>query len=188
MKKDKTLKQINLTPIGSNMITTAYLMSTENASGLIRGDAKPVFLSVQRVLAIGPRVENVKVGDWVYIDLQRFVKHVKVKSQIKAGIGGQDMIKEEFIPPAFVAPGDDEAYFKITDREIEGVIKEYAKLPKEMREYQTVTTYEKEQEKLKKQIAADKKAFDLAQAASTKEFEGDKVDAPAVFAEGKFRK
>lgn len=187
-KMKSNIKQINLTPIGSTLVTTAYLMNTKDSSGIIRGEAKPTFLSVQQVLAVGPRVEDVKVGDWVYIDMQRFVKHVKTKSQVKVGIGGQDMVREEFIPPAFIAPGDDEAYFKITDREIEGVINDYNKLPKDMRDFQTVSSYESQQESLKNQAARDKEAFDKA-AAEMNVVKGDDtaVNAPAVFAEGKFR-
>ena len=180
------IKQINLTPISNQMITTAYLVKQSTRFIL---KEKPTFASIQQVLAIGPRVEDVKVGDWIYIDFSRYMKHVKVKSQIKAGIGGQEMIREEFVPPAFLAPGDDGAFFKISDREIEGIIKDYAKLPKEMREFMTVETYEKAMEDNTKQSEEAKLAFDEEMAAqqALKIAESDEVEAPAVFAEGKFR-
>jgi len=144
---------INVTPISNNMITTAYIQKLEDKSGIITAvEEKPTFLSIQKVLAVGPRVEDVKVGDWIYLDYARFMKHVKVKSSIRAGIGGEDMIKEEFVPPGWLAPGDDKgSYFKITDREIEGVIKDYDKLPEEMKKMQTITEFEESQEKKRKE-------------------------------------
>ncbi len=183
--KRSNIKQINLTPISNNMIITAYLVKQTTA--LILRE-KPTFLNVQQVLSVGPRVEDVKVGDWVYIDFSRYYKHVKVQSAIKAGVGGQDMIKEEFVPPAFVAPGDNAAYFKISDREIEGVIKDPAKLPKELRDYMTVETFEKAMEKNSKASEDAKRKFDEEMAAehALKVVE-DKVNAPAIVAEGKFR-
>lgn len=180
------IKELNIIPISNNMIITAYL---ENRKGNIILMDKPKFLSAQQVLAIGPRVEDIKVGDWVYVDFQRFVKHVKTKSKIKAGLGGQDMIQEEFIPPAFVAPGDDGAYLKLTDREIEGVIKDYSTLPKIMTNKITVEDYEIKLFKQQKEAEAKKVEFDKekAEKASRKRQEKGYTKAPAIVAEGKFR-
>ena len=182
-KKEAPVKQINLIPISNHMITTAYLMKPSEA-GLYTGTKKPSFLPIQQVLAVGPRVEDVKVGDWVYLDYHRFVRHVKKQSSIKAGIGGAEMIEELFEPPGFVAPGDEGAYFKITDREHEGVIKDIAKLPKEYREYITVEAFEKEMKKAELEAAKAKQEFDRISAQSAKSSE--RV-GPAVFAEGKYR-
>jgi hypothetical protein len=182
-KKAAPIKKINLIPVANNMITTAYLVKTE-ANDIFTGASKPHFLPVQQVLAVGPRVEDVKVGDWVYLDYNRFVKHVKKKSEIKVGIGGQDMISEQFEPPGFVAPGDDGAYFKITDREIEGVIKNFAELPDYMREYITVETFEKNLASIQLEAAKAKQDFDRAKEAS---IEYKESIGPAVIAEGKVR-
>ncbi len=179
-KKATPIKKINLIPVSNNMITTAYLVKPTE-TGLYVGSKKPLFLPVQQVLAIGPRVEDVKVGDWIYLDYHRFVKHVKKQSQIKAGIGGQDMIEEQFEPPGFVAPGDDGAYFKITDREHEGVIADMALLPKEMREYITVETFEKNLRSTEQEAAKAKEAFDRAKEMSVEHKESI---GPAVIAEG----
>ncbi len=182
-KKAAPIKKINLVPVGNHMITTAYLMKP-SANGLYTGSTKPLFLPVQQVLAIGPRVEDVKVGDWVYLDYHRFVKHVKKASAIKAGIGGQDMIEEQFEPPGFAAPGDEGAYFKITDREIEGVIIDIKTLPKTMTEYITVETFERGLAKDQKEAAEAKVAFDRAKEMSIEHVESI---GPAVIAEGKVR-
>lgn len=182
-KKETPIKKINLVPVSNHMITTAYLVKP-NSNMLYTGSTKPLFLPIQQVLAIGPRVEDVKVGDWVYLDYHRFVKHVKKASKVVAGIGGQDMIEEQFEPPGFVAPGDEGAYFKITDREHEGVIVDKALLPKEMREFITVETFEKGLKKAEQEAAAAKVAFDRAKEKSVvaKESIG-----PAIVAEGKVR-
>lgn len=183
MAKTKTkIKKVNITPTSNNMVVTAYIQKVD--SDLILSE-HPKFMNVQQVLAIGPNVADVKVGDWVYIDYERFVKHVKTKSEIKVGVGGQDMIKTEFIPPAFAAPGDDEAYFKITDREIEGVIIDYDALPKDMKEYILVSTYENKREKAELEAAKlkeemDKKMREAAKFNTTSE-------GPAIYAEGKHR-
>jgi len=184
--KKESVQQINLTPISNNMITTANL-AMQTTKFVLK--EKPTFLNIQQVLAIGPRVEDVKVGDWVYIDLERYNKHVKVQSTIKAGIGGQDMIKEEFVPPIFIAPGETGAYFKITDREIEGVIKDHSKLPKLMKEFMTVESYEKAvmENMEKSEEAKVKMDEEIAARNMMKKVEENGVDAPAIFAEGKFK-
>jgi len=178
------MKTINLTPRNADLITTAHVMPIKTALIL---NEKPTFMSVQQVVAVGHRAEDVKVGDWVYLDLQRFVKHVKFQSAIKAGVGGQDMIKEEFIPPIWVAPGDTGAYFKVTDREIEGVIEDYDKLPKAMKEHMTVESYEKKLSDANERADKERARMD-AKVKKIKPARGKKeVNAPAIFVENKFR-
>jgi len=183
----KKVNSLNIVPTSNNMVITANLLKMESKLILM---TKPQFASVQQVLAVGPRVEDVKVGDWIYVDFQRFVKHVKVKSAIKAGIGGQDMIKEEFIPPSFIAPGDEEtAYFKITDREHEGTIVDYDALPKRLKEITTVEDFEKKLNAATKKADEDKRKFDDEKAlkAETKRQEKGYTKAPAIKAEGIYR-
>lgn len=178
--KRRVMKTINLVPRNADVITTANVMPIKTSLIL---NEKPTFMSIQQVVAVGPRTEDIKIGDWIYLDLQRFVKHVKTQSVIKAGVGGQDMIKEEFIPPIWIAPGDTGAYFKITDREIEGVIIDYKKLPKDMREHMTVESYEQKLNDANKRAEKEKARMDKA---SFPKKPKDAI-APAIFAEGKFR-
>lgn len=188
MSKKVKVKELNITPVSNYIIITSNLIAPKSDLLLV---GKPTFSSIQQVVAIGPRVEEVVIGDWIYIDFSRFLKHVKVKSKIRAGIGGEDMIKEEFVPPEFIAPGDPNAYFKITDREIEGVIKDYNILPKEEKETVSVLDYEERQIKLMEEAEEEKKAMKKAEAlAKGKRLfkKGKKeVDGPAIIAEGKFR-
>ena len=177
------MNKINGTPISNNMVITANLVKRDSAIIL---NERPQFQAVQQVLAVGPRVEDVKVGDWIYMDVSRYMRHVKTKSEIKVGIGGQDMIKEEFVPPEFMAPGDDEIYFKITDREIEMIVNDYEALPEEMKDFYPVREYEDILEKerrasVKAKSAADKKVRDKVRPISKE------INAPAIMAEGKFR-
>ena len=102
---------------------------------------------IQKVVAVGESTD-LEVGDWVVLDLTRFIKHVKTKSAIKAGMGGAEMIKEEVVIPFFAVPGDDTPYLKISDREIEGTIPDYEKLPAEVKAYTTMAKFQEEQDKL----------------------------------------
>lgn len=164
IKKSDKLPDINLTPISNWMVTTAYIEAQEN-SLFAGGSYQPTFLNMQRVVAVGPRVEDIKVGDWVYIDMSRFIKTTKKKSQIKAGIGGQDMIEEKLVPPIFAAPGSLVTYFKINDREIEGVINDPYTMKKE---YDTLEAFLERQEKMKQEAFKAQEAADKAQAEASK--------------------
>jgi len=178
------MKTINLVPRNADVITTAHVMPIKTSLIL---NEKPTFMSVQQVVAVGDRADGVEIGDWVYLDLQRFVKHVKFQSTIKAGVGGQDMIKEEFIPPIWVAPGETGAYFKITDREIEGVIVDYIKLPKDMRDHMTVESYEQKLKDANVRAEKERARMDAKVKKMTPVRGKKEVNAPAIFAEGKFR-
>lgn len=162
-------KGINFTPIASYIVTTCYL-EKENMTLLQVGGYQPKIKEIQQVVAVGPRAE-VKVGDWVLIDHQRFTKHVKVKSQIRAGVGGEDMIREQFVPPFVGIPGADQPYLKISDREIEGTIDDYNALPEDIREYMTMVEFESNQEKLAKQAEDAKEKFDAEKASKAKHVE-----------------
>lgn len=160
-------EEINFAPI-SNYIITTCLLEKMNTT-LYVGKEQPKIKEIQRVVAVGPRAE-VKVGDWVLIDHSRFIKHVKVKSTIRAGVGGEDMIKEEFVPPFVAIPGVDEPLLKITDREIEGTIPSYDKLPAELKEFTTMKEYEQAQKEALEEAEKNKKKFQQDQ--GSKEVEG----------------
>lgn len=165
----KVKNKINFTPIGSYIITTCYL-EKENMELLQVGGYQPKIKEIQQVISAGPRAE-VEIGDWVLIDHQRFTKHVKVKSQIRAGVGGEDMIKEQFVPPFVGVPGADQPYLKISDREIEGTIDDYDKLPEDIKSFMTMIEFEENQERLHKQAEEGRKKFDQEKNKNTKEVE-----------------
>ncbi len=158
-ENSKELKDINLTPISNTVITSAFIEAQE--SSLFLGDNhQPTFRGIQRVYAVGPNVEFCKPGDWVYLDLNRYIKTVKTKSTIRAGVGGEDMIREQFVPPLWAAPNDMEStYFKITDREIEGVINDASKLELSLDTYEEfVARNEKFKEEIAENAAKEQKA------------------------------
>lgn len=166
-------KKINFSPIGNYIITTCYLEKESGTIDQIR--SAPKIKQVQQVLAVGPRAE-INVGDWILVDHSRFIKHVKVKSQIRAGVGGEDMIKEEFVPPFIAVPGSDIPLLKISDREIEGVIDDYNILPENIKAYTTMEEYEKRQEEIQRETEEAKKAF----VASQGQKEGKKSKGPLI--------
>lgn len=149
--------KVNIIPISNWMVTTAYIEAEKN-SLYVGGSYKPTFLNMQQVIAIGPRVEDVKVGDWVYIDMSKFIKTVKTKSTIRAGVGGADMITEQLVPPVFAGPDSDITYFKISDREIEGVIPDPYSMEKE---YTTIEAFMERQENMQKEYTDAKKEHDI---------------------------
>lgn len=153
---DKKEIFINVIPRANWMITTAFI-EAQTHSMYAGGDYKPTFLNMQRVLEIGPRTTEVKVGDWVYIDMSRFIKTIKKQSKIRAGIGGAEMIEEQLVPPVFFAPGDENAYLKISDQEIEGVVKDPYKLKVE---FSTMEAFLESQKGMVDEFAKAKAAHD----------------------------
>lgn len=117
---------------------------------LVGGDNTPMIKEVQKVVATGPTSE-LKIGDWIVLDLTRFISHVKTQSTIKAGIGGQAMVKEQLNIPFFAVPGDDTPYLKISDREIEGTIPNYEALPEHVRIYMTMEEFKLQEEQKEKE-------------------------------------
>lgn len=150
------LPVINLTPITNWMVTSAYI-EPQSQTLFAGANNAPKFLDMQQVFAVGPAVTHVAVGDWIYIDMTRFIKTVKKKSTIRAGVGGEDMVSEQMVPPVFAAPGDDTVYLKISDREIEGTIND----PYSMgTEYITLEEYADMQESMEAEARKGKAEYD----------------------------
>lgn len=181
----KKIKELNINVISDHMIITAHVKK-ESDDILAVSTTKPTFLNVQQVLAIGPRVHDVKVGDWVYMDFSQFEREVTVQSDMIAGVGGAKRQVKELHLPIFASPGDPDMLFKISERNIEGIIKDYDKLPDEMTEAETIEEYHSRKHTLLNDVQALKDKFNDGKEKG-KLFLGDKVEAPAVFAEGKFR-
>ena len=146
-------KELNFKPVFNHILITSHLVKMNTTLSLGKS-YQPTVKSIQQIVAIGPRVEQdgfFKVGDWVVIDLDRYKKHVKVQSRIKAGIGGEEMIEEKLVLPFFELPGIDDVFLKISDREIEGIIPDFKSLPKDVQEYMTTKEFTESQEKLNKE-------------------------------------
>ncbi len=142
---------VNFTPRGSYILVTSNLVKKDKQT-IYTGKSAPEIKEVQQVVAIGPEVRDVNIGDWVVLNMNNFIQTVKVKSQIKAGIGGMDMLKEEIVIPFFSVPGDENVYIKINSRELEGVINDYNKLPDNIKEFKTLIEFTLEQEEMNESV------------------------------------
>jgi hypothetical protein len=149
--------EINLKPMTDWMITTAYI-EPSSTSLFVGAKESPTFIAIQQVLAKGPRVEDIAVGDWIYVDMSKYIKTIKKKSKIRAGIGGAEMIEEQLVPPFFAAPGDDTVYFKINQHEIEGIVIDPYKMKLK---YSTMEAFIEKQEAMQKESNLAKIAHDL---------------------------
>ena len=143
------MNQINFIPRGSYILVTSNLVKKED-SNLFLGKNTPEIKEVQQVVAVGPEVRDLNIGDWVFLNMQGFVQHVKKQSTIRAGIGGQDMITEQIVIPFFSVPGNEEVYIKINSREIEGLIPDYNSLPESIKSFKSLKEFSLEQEALEK--------------------------------------
>lgn len=163
--------KLNFTPIGSNVITTCHL-EKEDLTYVVDTKKQPKIKELQQVLSVGP-TSYLKVGDWVLLDLGKYIKHEKIQSKIRAGVGGEGMIQERFVPPFIAVPGATEPYLKINDRDIEGTVDVFSKLSKELKEFTTMKEYEEAIKKNAAEGEAAKAKFDKESAANSKHIESD---------------
>ena len=143
------MKKINFVPRGSYIIVTSNLVNKEN-NNLYQGKQAPEIKEIQQVVAIGPEVKDVAVGDWIFMDMNKFIQTVKTQSTIRAGLGGQDMLTERIVIPFFSVPGSEDVYIKINAREIEGIIPSYELLPESIKSFKTLNEFTLEQEAIDK--------------------------------------
>jgi len=142
-------EKINFIPRGSYILVTSNLVKKNN-NNLFIGKQAPEIKEIQKVIAIGPDVTSINVGDYVMLNLQNFIQTVKKQSTIRAGIGGQDMITEQVVIPFFSVPGNEEVFIKINFREIEGIIPDYNALPEDIKSFTTLKEFTLAQEALEK--------------------------------------
>lgn len=163
------MNKVNFTPRSADILITSNLVKKDK-SLIYAGKQAPEIKEVQQVVAVGPDVTNLNVGDWVVLNMERFIKTVKVKSTIRAGIGGQDMIKEEIAIPFFSIPGEENVYIKISSREIEGTINDYDSLADSVKQYKTLLEFTKEQEEMENSVKGiDAKKTEMFKDVTTKD-------------------
>lgn len=154
------MEKINFIPRDSYILVTSNLVKKDHS--LLLGKTAPEIKEIQKVVAIGPMTTGVKVGDYVMLNMQNFIQTVKVKSQIRAGIGGEDMLKEQIVIPFFSIPGDETVYIKINSREIEGIIPDYNTLPESTRSFVTLNDFTREQETMNNELKGiDKTQYEV---------------------------
>jgi len=144
------MEKINFIPRDSYILVTSNLVKKED-NGLLMKQA-PEIKEIQQVVAIGPGVINLNVGDYVLLNMNNFIQTVKKQSTIRAGIGGQDMMSEQIVIPFFSVPGNETVYIKINSREIEGTIPDYDALPEVTKSFKTLAEFTLEQEAKEKEM------------------------------------
>jgi len=139
------MNKVNFIPRGSYILVTSNLVKKED-NNLFLGKQTPEIKEVQQVVAVGPDTVGVNIGDYVFLNMNGFIQHVKKASKIRSGIGGAEMIEEQIVIPFFSVPGSDEVYIKINSREIEGIIPDYNALPDSVKVFKTLREFTLEQE------------------------------------------
>lgn len=194
--KAKGMIEVNMIPLRDTMITTANVVKSSGKGIVTSISDNPTFMNVQQVLAIGPTVNgsianaiqenDIKIGDWIYLDMSQYLKTVTKQSELKAGVGGGKYQVEELQAPVWAAPGGDNVLFKISVREIEGKVKDYSKLPDYLKESETVEDFVEAQRKVREETQkAAEKLNKKTNTDAVMEKEGQ--DYPAIYTEGKFR-
>lgn len=123
--KDLNLKKIK--PMGSNLLTTAYKYEPDKkiaGSSLIDATKKDGLMNYQTVVAVGPFVRDIKVGDLVCINPRAYAVHKQVENSLKSDLQTQrydDVVRYFF--NMITLDGVDHVMF--TDRDIEYIVEEY---------------------------------------------------------------
>lgn len=114
-------------PMFTTIITTMDLMKDEDMvlknSGLIDGSKmKKTIKEFQKVVAVGPQVREVKVGDIVCVDPTRFGKVVHKPGSIQeATVKDNPVVEYNFD----IIEIDGVPHLKLQDRDISYIVEEY---------------------------------------------------------------
>lgn len=82
----------------------------------------------QEVIAIGPMVRDINVGDLVMINPVRYTKVKHQEGSLKDGVIGDNMIVAYNFPTIEV---DGKEYLKLTDQDIDFIIEEFEEIKEE---------------------------------------------------------
>jgi len=150
-------EDLNFKPRANYILVTSNIAKV-NVNVIVPEHYKPGLMEIQQVMAVGPMVPEaeLKVGDWVVINMERFFVPVEYNSPVVAGVGGKREVRRELQLPFFAIPGNDYPFLKISDREIEGKIINYSKLPKKQKEYMSMKDFKDMVDKLGKKVAKTK--------------------------------
>lgn len=129
--KDLNLKKIK--PMASYILTTANKYESDKkiaGTSLIDATKKDGLMNYQTVVAVGPFVRDIKVGDLVCINPKAYAVHKQVENSIKSDMQTQrydDVIRYFF--NIITLDGVDHVMF--TDRDIEYIVEEYEEINEE---------------------------------------------------------
>lgn len=82
----------------------------------------------QRVVAVGPMVRDINVGDLVMINPTRYTKVKHEEGSLKNGVIGDNMVIAYNFPTVEI---DGEQYLKLSDQDIDFIIEEFEEIKEE---------------------------------------------------------
>lgn len=117
------IKLKKVKPMFTALITTAETYEDdEKLNGIITTKQKGTLKEYQRVIAVGSSVRDIKVGDLVSINPERFAVHKRDKNSLANDIeGGNPVLEYRFD----IREVDGKPVLLLQDRDIEFIIEDY---------------------------------------------------------------
>ena len=109
-------------PLANYLLVTKETYSAKDFNGILQEKVDGSLKEYQRVIAIGPMVRSVQVGDLVSINPRRYAVTKYKSNSIKDNIEDMQKIIGYNIPEVTM---DHQKYLLITDQDLEFVIEEY---------------------------------------------------------------
>lgn len=109
-------------PLANYLLVTKETYSAKDFNGILQEKVDGSLKEYQRVIAIGPMVRSVQVGDLVSINPRRYAVTKYKSNSIKDNIEDMQKIIGYNIPEVTM---DHQKYMLITDQDLEFVIEEY---------------------------------------------------------------
>ena len=121
------LKINKIKPMFTAIVTTMNKLQGEHlTAGGIIDPTKPTGVSeYQTVIAVGPNVMNVKVGDLVCINPTRFRVMKHKAGSLKDGVIGDNLVETYNFPIVIL---ENKQYLLLQDRDIDYIVEEYEEI------------------------------------------------------------
>lgn len=114
------LKKIR--PLANYLLVTKEVYTEKDFEGSIQEKTSGTVKEYQKVIAVGPMVRSVQVGDLVSINPKRYAVTKYEPNSIKNNIEGMQKVVGYNIPEVTM---DGQKYMLITDQDLEFVIEEF---------------------------------------------------------------
>lgn len=119
------IKVKKIRPMFTALITSMDCYDTDTVTGggiLDPTKKKGTIKEYQKVVAVGPQVRDIKVGDLVCIDATRFAVRKHKDNSLKTDIEGSNPVLEYRFD---IVEMDDKPHLLLQDRDIQFIIEEY---------------------------------------------------------------
>ena len=129
------VKVLEIKPMFTALVTTMDMYSADEqfieGTTLIDGrKTKYTVKEFQKVIAVGPNVRDIKVGDLVCVDPSRFGKMVHNKGSVQEAVVKDNPVVEYLFDIVYI---DGKPYLYLQDRDIKYVVTKYREVvPKKM--------------------------------------------------------